>query len=187
MRLRRCRRRHGRAEDEHSREADVGLEHGNTSCVARDTTCEPARRFRAARHPRATQSMTICSELPPDLVGISSTVRVASSCPRLARASTSPRRVQAPPAPPFSEQVAGRLVLGRPTAVRSEQGSSVRLIQLLREISRLCSSGHSQDLVAGKKFSFGTPLNALPITSIGAKRCGPVSRLHHYRVDTTSR
>ena len=36
--VRRCRRRHGRAEDEHSREADVGLEQGNTTCVARDKT-----------------------------------------------------------------------------------------------------------------------------------------------------
>jgi len=57
LRLRRARRRHGSADDEQSRDANIALEHGTTSCVVRrlrrlQLTSEPACRFRIARRTR---------------------------------------------------------------------------------------------------------------------------------------
>jgi hypothetical protein len=66
LRLRRARRRHGGADDEQSRDANIALEHDTTSCVPRrQLTSEPARGFRTARRTRARSSMTNCSESPP--------------------------------------------------------------------------------------------------------------------------
>jgi hypothetical protein len=65
LRLCRARRRRGSADDEQSRDANIVLEHGTTSCVVRrQLTSELARGFRTARRTRARNSMTNCSESP---------------------------------------------------------------------------------------------------------------------------
>jgi hypothetical protein len=52
LRLRRARRRHGSADDEQSRDANIALEHGTTSSSVVNSTSEPACRFRTARRTR---------------------------------------------------------------------------------------------------------------------------------------
>jgi len=65
LRLRRARRRHGGADNEQSRDANIALKHGTTSrVVRRQLTSDPACWFRTTPHTRDRSSMTNCSESP---------------------------------------------------------------------------------------------------------------------------